>query len=713
MRARCSIVLLGSLSLVTNAWSQAFQFAPGQIPQGGPANDSASENVDFADVDLDGDFDCAFADGGDVGNDQNRLWLNQGGVQGGTVGFFGDATAVRFPMLLDSSRDVEFGDIDGDLDLDVAIANDASISNQGLRVWMNQGGIQGGQVGFFQDVTSTAFQGLGNANSSVNPAFVLPAGNYICWSGDVEFGDLDGDGDLDLIVTEYGSAFSGMTPTRMFLNSGLGVFTELNPTGSSGAGGGLPGIWCEGIQVSNTLNSTGQQCDVTNSGPDGDLADIDGDLDLDFLLGNLSAGDPRFYHNRMAETGATIFRDVTGAVFPPDYATSTASYEQELADMDNDGDIDVWGLSWVGSSIFLDITLRNSGNGTLGELTTVAGSGADEEEIDFLDYDNDGDLDTLAANFSGSELLYRNDLVAGNYSFTNVTSGNIPASPSVSKDADVCDIDGDGDYDAIVANLQANELLKNVTQVADTHAPRLSHLEQVPNRVASSTPTRVRVQNHGNAAYYVAWYDSLAVEYSVNGGAFQSVNMRTSQGNVFYGEIPGLLVGTIAYRVQGQDRYGNASTTGIKSFVASGNACSGSLASYCNSKVNSLGCRPAVAFDGYPSVAAGSGFEIRATNVLQNVNGLFFYSTTGADNAPFLGGSLCAAPPLTRTGIANSLGASACGGVLALDFNAWIAAGSDPALVAGQAFWGQFWYRDPASTFTVGLSNAITGTICP
>jgi hypothetical protein len=81
------------------------------IPSGSPLNNSWTENVDFGDVD--GDRDAVFADGGDNGNDQNRIWINQGGLQGGTLGVFVDETATRFPAVLDQSRDIELVDFDG------------------------------------------------------------------------------------------------------------------------------------------------------------------------------------------------------------------------------------------------------------------------------------------------------------------------------------------------------------------------------------------------------------------------------------------------------------------------------------------------------------------------------------------------------------------------------------------------------------------------
>ena len=95
--------LLALAAAAPQARAQVFQNSASTVPQGAPFNNSFSEAVDFADVDLDGDFDCAVADGGECCNDQNRLWINLGGAQGGSIGFFADQTATRFPARDPSS----------------------------------------------------------------------------------------------------------------------------------------------------------------------------------------------------------------------------------------------------------------------------------------------------------------------------------------------------------------------------------------------------------------------------------------------------------------------------------------------------------------------------------------------------------------------------------------------------------------------------------
>ncbi|HVS08921.1 MAG TPA: hypothetical protein VMS76_03530 [Planctomycetota bacterium] len=141
----------------------------------------------------------------------------------------------------------------------------------------------------------------------------------------------------------------------------------------------------------------------------------------------------------------------------------------------------------------------------------------------------------------------------------------------------------------------------------------------------------------------------------------------------------------------------------------------GASSSYCTAKTNSAGCLPAIAAGGTPSASAGSGFTISTTSVLDDKFGLYFYSKSGPDNAPFQGGILCAQPPLMRTMLQNSGGTAPCGGMFQIDFNAYVASGKDPALVAGQQVWIQTWSRDLgfAPPDNTSLSDAISFTLCP
>ena len=134
---------------------------------------------------------------------------------------------------------------------------------------------------------------------------------------------------------------------------------------------------------------------------------------------------------------------------------------------------------------------------------------------------------------------------------------------------------------------------------------------------------------------------------------------------------------------------------------------------FCTSKTNSDGCLPSMYAQGVPSASAGAGFTVGAMQVTAGDVGLLFYSRTGPGSQPFLGGTLCLAGSVTRTTGQSSGGTGTCGGSFAFDFNAYAASGVDPALVAGQPVWGQYWFRDPPAVAAIGLTNGIAFQLGP
>jgi hypothetical protein len=137
---------------------------------------------------------------------------------------------------------------------------------------------------------------------------------------------------------------------------------------------------------------------------------------------------------------------------------------------------------------------------------------------------------------------------------------------------------------------------------------------------------------------------------------------------------------------------------------------------YCTSQTNSGGCVPVMSVSGVdvPSVSSGSGFVLKAFAVLGQKQGLLFYGLNGRNSAPFLGGTMCVKAPVRRTPAQSSGGTSTgCTGVFSLDFNAYIAGGSDPALIPGALVHCQWWSRDPAAPSTTNLTNAVDFGISP
>jgi hypothetical protein len=715
-RVRGLLFVLALVSLPSAARAQVFQSAPSKIPQGAPFNNSSSEAVDFADVDLDGDFDCAVADGGDCCNDQNRLWVNLGGAQGGSIGFFQDETATRFPAVLDDSRDMDFADLDADGDQDLYTANVSDLSSQSCRFWINMGGLQAGTAGFFQDQTSSRWVALGQNNglttfSSIAPNLVLASGGYIDWSCDGVLGDFDDDGDLDLLQTTVGQGFIGSVPTRVFLNDGTGAFEEFNPSAfqlvSTSIDNGSPGLWCQGRHQQNTTNATGAECDIAGTPLGAELGDLDADFDLDLLNGARDGTVRLFANRREQQSGVLGFRDVTWTALTQK-PSSNFSYEQEFGDLDSDGDLDLYGLSWSG---FFDVVAFNDGNGVFGPLRVLAGSDSDESEGEFLDYDADGDLDLFVANFSGQDRLHRND-GPPSWSFTNVTASSLPPDNSISLQADACDVDADGDYDLLVANDagQANVLLENLGTANDVDAPRL-YVEHMPNRVPSSAPTRVKVQVLDNAPWTLTQFYEGVLEFRLDAGPLQSTPLHYAGANLFRAELPGTLTGVVRYRARSRDAQGNSSVSPWGAFSSTSILIP--LQSFCTSKPSSIpGCVPQlVGTSTQVSKSAGPGiYSIVAAPVpgTPGAVGLLMYSGEVLSTPIQTNFGAFCLDTFYRAGAFPALPegtAGACDGSYLWDFGA-IAQASSP-IIPGAAQFVQAWYRDPPSINGSNLTHGI------
>ncbi len=138
---------------------------------------------------------------------------------------------------------------------------------------------------------------------------------------------------------------------------------------------------------------------------------------------------------------------------------------------------------------------------------------------------------------------------------------------------------------------------------------------------------------------------------------------------------------------------------------------------YCAAKVNSAGCAPRIDGVGQPRLSGTAAYWVVADRVINQKNGLLFYGWNG-NNVPFQGGTLCVAPPTTRTTLQNSgglLGPDDCTGTFQFDMNAWARSGVDAQLVPGADVHCQYWYRDPglAGPNKTGLSDALRFTLQP
>jgi hypothetical protein len=130
-----------------------------------------------------------------------------------------------------------------------------------------------------------------------------------------------------------------------------------------------------------------------------------------------------------------------------------------------------------------------------------------------------------------------------------------------------------------------------------------------------------------------------------------------------------------------------------------------------------------MSFTGIPSATNAGPFVVRATNAINNKNGLLFYGVNGRSSVPFQGGTLCVKSQIRRTGAVNSGGTvppNNCSGIFALDMNAFAVSAGPPTPVAGLKVPGtvvdcQWWGRDPgfAAPNNTQLSNGLEYTVGP
>jgi hypothetical protein len=141
---------------------------------------------------------------------------------------------------------------------------------------------------------------------------------------------------------------------------------------------------------------------------------------------------------------------------------------------------------------------------------------------------------------------------------------------------------------------------------------------------------------------------------------------------------------------------------------------------YCTAGTTSHGCVPAISGAGTASASAGSGFTISVANVEGQKSGLLFYGINGAVALPWATSStsfLCVKVPTQRLGTQNSGGTTgACNGVLAQDWNAYIATHTGllgQPFTGGETVWAQAWFRDPPAPKTTNLSDGLVFLVAP
>ena len=178
--------------------------------------------------------------------------------------------------------------------------------------------------------------------------------------------------------------------------------------------------------------------------------DYNGDGKLDLFAGATARDKPSaLFHN-----DGKRFRDIADMLGLT--MTGRIARQNNWIDFDNDGDLDLYATNRAGGNRLY----RNTGVA----FTPVA-AGPNETGFTvgacWLDYDRDGDLDVFVANQSGPDSLWRNDRT----SFTNVAAAMGMADTTRTREdggvgCAIGDYDNDGHLDIFVANYGKNTLWK-------------------------------------------------------------------------------------------------------------------------------------------------------------------------------------------------------------------------------------------------------------
>lgn len=484
---------------------------------------------------------------------------------------FADRSSTRFPSQSVYSNQLSFCDVDNDGDLDIAFADGQGYSSPGAalraKLYINDG------AGFFSDESNARIPVLGwyrgvefgdidrdgdwdmvLANDFNRlPVLLENDGNGFFTdisdrlpgislsSARAQFADVDGDGDLDLAFCHSGTSnrFGSNGRPQLYLNDGTGTFSDATAT--------------------NTPNA------VVRDQQDILFFDMDNDLDLDLHVGSRSTnnGGSQLWRN-----DGGVFTRVNGAL-----PTDGATYSYDAADIDGDGDLDLLGANSGTSN--RELLILNGGDGT--SWTDVSSNilpnpTADDNDSKFIDFDMDGDLDfVIAALGSSTDRFYRNN-GSGSFIQTNGIQTSINDS---SLDIGFADLDGDGAPDCVTAQGEFGNFQNRIYMnggPADDIDPTFLAITEISPSDGDFGPFAIRsliVDQYSSDRGFMPRSVELLV--SVDGSRPKSIPMIWVGNSIWEGEIPLQDdCAAVEYRVRSEDRAGNIGDSDVVVFETSG-----------------------------------------------------------------------------------------------------------------------------------------------
>lgn len=390
-----------------------------------------SRSVNWIDVDGDRDLDL-FISNGPKDGENNFLYKNDG--KGGFTRVTGD------PIVQDGkpSDGATWADFDNDGDADCFVANWYGANNL---LYKNKGN------GAFDQVLT------GN---------LVTDGGF---SETASWGDFDNDGRLDLYVTNS----DGDKKNFLYKNKGDGSFERIT-TGSP----------VTDALFSRSVNWT----------------DYNNDGHLDLFVTNESNQPENLYRN-LGPTSVNTFQKLTGS---PLVTNGGSTMSSSWGDYDNDGDLDVF----LANDQADDALFENKGGGTFSKVTTgpVVTSGGNSFGSQWADVDNDGDLDLFVTNaFWGGP--WRNFLFINNGAgqFSRDTAEVVSKDEGWSYGCAFGDYDRDGDLDLAVATCynasQTDYLYENHASETANHWLSVELTGTQSNRSAIGAKVRLKANIGG------------------------------------------------------------------------------------------------------------------------------------------------------------------------------------------------------------------------
>jgi hypothetical protein len=425
-----------SFSLFLNQGNGAFLDAGPRATGKGPAG------MATADFDGDGLVDVA------VAHDDYIVYGHSIAiVLAGPGGMFQPPSVVQ---LTPGTFDLAGGDLDGNGSPDLVVVHESG----DLSVLINQGG------------------------GTFGPASVHTVGFGWFEPYAVALGDVDRDGDLDVLASGQGYGGSGTGKVALFENTGGGALASpvdipLHPGSDGGTaievadvdGDSWPDLlvaagnsqsWSlllgdggGGFQAARELRAGEQPRKVL-------AVDLDSDQDLDVVVLGGDSLEACVYLN---PGDASFVQPPVIEFVPPSYAPCSYS-NLESGDIDLDGDRDlVLGFSANFSSIYGLAVRRNLGDGSFAPTETYPHP-VFPASVRLRDLDGDGWLDVLFG-IAGAQVrvAYRRNL--GNGTFGPIVQGPVVGCEAETLDA--VDVDADGDLDVVSTCFGALKVCKRNT----------------------------------------------------------------------------------------------------------------------------------------------------------------------------------------------------------------------------------------------------------